>query len=362
MLHLLTMDFETFYGTGYTLTSMTNEEYIRDPRFETIMCSFKMDDNEAFWVPGPQVPAVLAKIPWDECMVLSHHSHFDMAILNWIYGYRPAFILDTLPMFRALYPAERASLANVCEVLGIKAKGKEVENARGKHLRDFTHQELQRYGFYCMNDTDRTREAFDIMKVGYPLSELKVIDLVTRMFTEPVALLDRDLLLQMRDDEIEDKRLLMEKISADRSVLASNPQFAKLLLDYGVDPPKKISPAWRKAHPDEEPEEEPSGLIPEGMKEWAYALAKNDEAAKELAASEDPMIAALMEARFGIKSTIKQTRSERFIGIAGRGTFPIYLKVYAAHTGRLGGGDKSNAQNLTKLCTRCVEGEIPDEV
>jgi DNA polymerase len=353
------MDFETFYGTGYTLSSMTNEEYIRDPRFEIIMCSFKMDENPCFWVPGPQVWSVLAKIPWHETAVISHHSHFDMAILNWIYGYRPAFILDTLPMFRALFPAERASLKNMCEVLGIGAKGTEVENARGKHYRDFSPQELARYGSYCVNDTERTREAFDIMKVGYPLSELQLNDMITRLFTEPMVELDRDLLILMRDDEIEEKRRLMEKLNVDRSVISSNPQFAALLLECGVDPPKKISPAWRKAHPDEDPGEEPVGLLPDGMKSWAYALAKNDEAAKELAASEDVLISALMEARFGIKSTIKQTRSQRFIGIAERGTFPIYLKAYAAHTGRLGGGDKSNAQNLTKKCSYCDgNGEV----
>jgi len=352
-MNILTLDFETYYGTGYALSTMTNEEYIRDPRFETIMVSLRMDDREAFWIPGPQIAAVFAQIPWGELAVLSHHSHFDMAILNWIYGYKPRFILDTMPMFRALYPAERVSLKNMCEVLRIAAKGNEVENARGKHYSDFTPQELARYGSYCVNDTERTKEAFDILKVGYPISELQLIDLITRMFTEPIALLDQPLLIQMRDDEIEDKRILMSRINADRSVLASNPQFAQLLMQHGIDPPKKLSPAWVKAHPDEDPGEEPSGLIPDGMKSWAYALAKNDEAAKELAASEDIMISTLMEARFGIKSTIKQTRSERFIGIAGRGTFPIYLRYYAAHTGRLGGGDKANAQNLTKSCGRC---------
>ena len=32
---LLTIDFETFYSKEYSLTKLTTEEYVRDPRFET---------------------------------------------------------------------------------------------------------------------------------------------------------------------------------------------------------------------------------------------------------------------------------------------------------------------------------------
>jgi DNA polymerase len=50
----------------------------------------------------------------------------------------------------------------------------------------------------------------------------------------------------------------------------------------------------------------------------------------------------------GVKSTLEETRTERFIKIAERGTLPVPLRYYAAHTGRWGGDDKVNLQNLPR--------------
>lgn len=391
-MNLLTLDFETFYGKGYTLPSMTNEAYIRDPRFQTIMVGLKMNDRPAFWVPRPQIPAIFAKIPWHETAVLSHHSQFDMAILSWIYNIRPAFICDTIPMFRAIYPTERASLENVAKVLGLPEKGKEVVNAINKRYCDFDAYNLQRYGEYCVRDVDITRMAFDILKKYFPVSELKLIDLLTRLFTEPVLNLNPDLLQQAYDDErerlldvfsrafpefaAEAERAIFENDAAAwkkiKTPLSSNPQFAELLFGFGVDPPKKLSPAAVKkglANPEYD-FDAPIGLLPRATKKakeamrrltgeahitekWTYAFSKADEMFKHLLESDQQEVVDLVEARLGVKSTIKESRAKAFIGIASRGTFPIYLKYAAAHTGRLGGGDKVNPQNLNKFCPKC---------
>jgi DNA polymerase len=54
----------------------------------------------------------------------------------------------------------------------------------------------------------------------------------------------------------------------------------------------------------------------------------------------------LVSARLGNKSTLEETRTQRFIDVAKRGLLPVPLKYYAAHTGRWGGDDKINLQNL----------------
>ena len=79
-----------------------------------------------------------------------------------------------------------------------------------------------------------------------------------------------------------------------------------------------------------------------------YALAKNDEGFLALTEHEDPFIQQLCSVRLGTKSTIEESRIERFIDVGKRnkGRLPIPLKYYGAHTGRWAGSDKVNFQNL----------------
>jgi DNA polymerase len=79
-----------------------------------------------------------------------------------------------------------------------------------------------------------------------------------------------------------------------------------------------------------------------------FAFAKTDEAFKELKEHSNPEVQALVAARLGVRSTIEETRTQRFIDIANRGPLPIPLRYYAAHTGRWGGSDKINMQNLPR--------------
>jgi DNA polymerase I-like protein with 3'-5' exonuclease and polymerase domains len=109
--------------------------------------------------------------------------------------------------------------------------------------------------------------------------------------------------------------------------LMSNPKLAETLTSLGVEPPMKISPTTGKE---------------------TYAFAKNDEAFKELLEHDSPIVQAIVAARLGVKSTLEESRTERFIKIAERGTLPVPLRYYAAHTGRWGGDDKVNLQNLPR--------------
>lgn len=356
----LFLDFETHYSQEYSLSKMTNESYIRDSRFEVILVSIKADDKPAFWVPAPQIKDVFKHIPWNEIAVGMHHSHFDAAILSWIYDIHPLFLIDTLPMVRCLFPHESASLSNMAKILGLPEKGHEVILAKGKHLADFSEYELQKYGEYSCNDTEICYSAFQIMKKDVPLSELQLISLTSMMFTEPIFELDPVLLREAHADELERKEALLAKVNAEKVVLSSNQKFAELLVSLGHNPPKKISPAWRKKNPDAEVPEEPIGLIPSGEKAWAYALGKADEGFKQMLESEDPVLSALAEARAGVKSTITETRIQRLIGIASRGTLPVYLKAWGCHTGRMGAGDRCNLQNLPRSCSApgCDGGKI----
>jgi DNA polymerase len=208
----------------------------------------------------------------------------------------------------------------------VGVKGNEVHNAKGKRRADFTAEETARYGEYAKNDVDLAYKLFKLMGAKFPRSELKLIDLTLRMFIEPTLDLDLGLLEQHLEDTRDRKdKLLRDANVTDKKDLMSNQKFADMLRDLDVEPPMKISPTTDKQ---------------------TYAFAKSDEDFKALQEHDDDRVQSLVAARLGNKSTLEETRTERFIGISKRGLLPVPVRYYAAHTGRWGGADKINLQNL----------------
>jgi len=327
---ILNIDFETFYSQKFSLSKMTTEEYIRDPQFEVIGVAIKRNEEETVWFSGTnaQTKRWLQQWDWDNSVAVAHNAMFDMAILNWRYDIRPKRIADTLSMLRAIDgPHAGNSLAKAVERYGLGEKGTEVINALGKRRLDFTDEDLARYGDYCINDVELTQKLFETLAPLMPVSELRLIDLTIRMFTEPTLVLDRGVLVAHLDNVQAKKEELMSAIEADKDALMSNVKLAELLISMGVVPPTKVSPKTGKE---------------------AFAFAKSDEGFKALLEHPNPRVQAIVAARLGVKSTLEETRTERFIGIADRGPLPVPLRYYAAHTGRWGGDDKVNLQNLPR--------------
>jgi DNA polymerase len=164
---------------------------------------------------------------------------------------------------------------------------------------------------------------------GFPIKELKLIDMTLRMFTNPVLELDEEMLNEAIIDERTKREALLAKIGIEETALASNDQFANVLLELSVTPPKKVSKTTGKE---------------------AYAFAKNDALFQALLNSDNEDVALLCEARLKVKSTLERTRAQRFVDIAGRGTLPVPLNYYGAHTGRWSAskGSGLNLQNLKR--------------
>lgn len=326
---LITLDFETYYSKDFSLTKMTTEEYIRNSRFEVVGVGVKVNNGPTEWASGThaELAEYLAEFDWASSMVLAHNTMFDGAILSWLFGIKPRVWADTLCMGRAVHGVEvGGSLKALAERYGVGEKGTEILNALDKRREDFTDDELDRYGDYCINDVELTYKLFNIMVKGFPKQELKIIDCTLRMFIDPMLELDRDLLEDhLYDIKARKDKLLVDAGVTDKKDLMSNDKFAELLRSKGVTPPTKISPTTGKE---------------------AYAFAKTDEAFKSLIEHENAEVQALVAARLGNKSTLEETRTQRFIDIAGRGTLPVPVRYYAAHTGRWGGDDKINLQNL----------------
>ena len=348
-MNLVTLDWETFYSPTFSLTKLTTEEYVRSNEFEAIGLSIKVNDRTSEWFPKPDIERGLALVDWSDAMVLAQNTAFDGAIMSWRYDIRPKAWADTLGMSRALFPHEKShSLKAQAIRMGVGEKGTEVENALGKRYKDFTPEQLARYGEYCCNDADLTYQIFMMyMEMGFPKKELQLIDTTLRMFTEPSFVLNGEklkdhlalvkerklaLLENVRDNALSscnDPQLVREVFANGteslKTLLMSNDRFAEALVGLGVAPPTKVSARTGKV---------------------AYAFAKTDEEFQALRDHENPEVQALVEARLGNKTTIEETRTQRFIDMSTRGAFPVPLRYYGAHSGRWSGQDKINLQNL----------------
>ena len=334
-MRIITIDFETYYSREYSLSKMTTESYIRDPRFEVIGVGIKVDDNPPDWYSGDNVGRFLNSLDYSKDAIVAHNTVFDGAILSWIYGIKPKFWFDTLSMARPFHHSTvGGSLKALANHYNLGQKGDEVIQALGKNRKDFSPQELDRYADYCLQDVNLTYELYKKLKVRVPVSELMIIDQTIRMYTEPSIMLDRKVLEQHLHKVREDKKKLIESLALKgvseervKKALMSNQIFAKILETVGVEAPMKISLRTGKE---------------------TYAFAKTDKEFTALLEHPNPKVQALVAARLGTKSTIEETRTENLIKVSDRGSLPILLNYYGAHTGRFSGGDKLNLQNLPR--------------
>ena len=331
---IVTIDFETYYDKDFSLSKMTTESYIRDPRFEVIGVGVKVNDHQTDFYSGDNPGKFLKSLDYSKRAILCHNTAFDGFILSHHFGIRPRFWLDTLSMARPKHSVTvGGSLKALTDYYHLGSKGDEVVHALGKRRADFTPDEMARYASYCCNDVEITYKLFMELRRGFPASELRIIDQTLRMFTEPQLVLNKPLLKKHLENVINKKASLVEALGLEcteeeaKKMLMSNEKFAGYLIDCGVTPPQKQSPSTGKL---------------------TYAFSKTDRGFTDLLEHPDERIQTAAAARLGIKSTLEETRTRSLIGVAERGPLPILLNYYGAHTGRFSGGDKMNLQNLPR--------------
>tara|TARA_B100000214_G_scaffold11601_1_gene8309 strand:+ start:819 stop:2627 length:1809 start_codon:yes stop_codon:yes gene_type:complete len=337
------LDFETFYDTHYTLSKMSTAQYIHDSEFKVWGVGIKVEDGVTEWYNEDDTPAILEQIDWANTAVVCHNTLFDAFILTQHFGYRPAYYYDTAAMSRGLYPNMSARLKDCCvrEFPSDPAKRKGEELVTAKGIRDLDPELDETIGKYCIQDVDLTYDLYQAYKDKFPKSELDLIDLTVRMFVEPKLLLDRPMLHAYKDEMAVRAAASIDASGVTREVLASQQKFRAHLEGLGITIPTKKSPTTGKQIP---------------------AFGKNDPAYIQMC-NMYPEHRALWDAREVVKSRIDETRAQRFIDSCNPdGTFGIPLRYYAAHTGRFGGSDKINLQNLprgSKLRTaiRAPEGQ-----
>ena len=330
---IIVIDYETAWGRGVKLgfSCQTNEEYLRDPRFKAWGLCWKDygDPLPATWVRGKDIAEWAKDFDWSKTAVIAQNALFDVSILAWVYGHHPAFIFDTLSMGRAVRGVEAGnSLKKMAEDFGLEAKGQGLASSEN-YLDELPFHVEQELADYCRHDVYLCEEIFKRLVEGYPASELRLIDMTLKMYTQPRLILDQELLFQAIEEERTTREELLARLNVDDATLASNPKFADVLVSLGCDVPYKKSKTTGKQ---------------------TLALAKNDALFQALLNGEKEDVRLLCEARLRVKSTTERTRAQRFLDISSRGPLPVPLAYYGAGTGRwtASRGSAINMQNLKR--------------
>lgn len=327
---VVTIDYETFYGKDYTLSGKINtSEYVRDDRFHVHGVAIKKGNGKTLWYTGRNIALALKEIDWSKTAMVGHNTAFDGFITSEVYGHKPAFYVDTLSMSRATRGhATRHDLDTVAKAFGHSGKVKRGALVNTKDKVQLTKDEEAKLGSYAVDDVDDTYRIFWDMYPHVPDDELRLIDITMRMFCDPVLDVDIPRVKAELENELGAKAAALLRSGAQVDDLMSNDKFARLLQAAGAQLPQKISPSTGKL---------------------TYAFAKSDLAFQDLMKNGNDKVRALCEARLRVKSTIGETRANRFLEAGRDGMkLPILLNFSGAHTHRWSGGNKMNLQNLKR--------------
>jgi len=341
--HFLFVDFETFYSSDYSLTHLSPPEYILDPRYQTLMmAAYDPRWNAPRIIMPEDMMAFLVKYPPEETACCSHNALFDLSILSWRYAWVPARLADTLGMVRALRNFKRNSLGAVAkELFGADTKGDMVYKVKGMDA-----DAIKRAGLwpglctYALNDVLLCFRIYMLLNKEMPQEERKVMDLVLRAAIQPVVQANVPMLEQHLTDLRKRKEWLLRESGFEKAALMSTDQFKKALEALGVEIKHKTSPTGK--------------WIPQFSKTDPFMAELLDYANPALDDDINYQVQTLASARLSQKSTIEETRAQRFVNIAklpwngSEAMLPVPLRYGGAHTGRLSGEWSMNMQNLPR--------------
>jgi len=321
-------DWESFFDNEFTLSKLSTEQYIRDPRFEAHGCAFKWaPDQPARWYSRHQVTEVIRQWDWSDTFIIHHHGQFDSLIESHHYDMHPKAIGCTLAMSRLLLGNHiPVSLDSIRKHFGLPLKRTPYDLFKGKHWDELSPAVQAMVADGACDEVESIWTCFNLLMKDFPREELGVVDLTIKMFSEPMLRGDLDLLASIWEEEDRAKGPRMAALGVTSQDLQSADKFAELLRQEGIEPEKK-----------------------KGKNGDIYAFAKTDPFMRDyLLEHESERVRTLAETRLAVKSTVLQTRAETFGWMARRGPMPVYLRYAGAGTLRFSGGDGTNFTNLKR--------------
>jgi hypothetical protein len=323
LMRLVFFDCESFWDrkSGYSLSSMSTESYIRDPRFELHGAAIKWDaKTSAQWYDERELRFILKEEDWSDVFLVSHHAQWDHGVLSLRYNVHPKMSGCTLAMSRLMFGNHLSvSLDSVRKHFGLPPKITPYGSFEGKHWHEMSPAVQQALAEGSKDEVESKAIIFQRLLQDYkfPIAELDVIDSIVKMFSQPVLELDTTMLAQLWESEAHRKANGVAALGIDAAELRSTDRFCELLEEEGIEIEYK-----------------------DGKNDPIPAFAKNDPFMRDFLCEHDnPRVRALAEARLAEKSTLLQTRAETLGWVASRGPAPVYLHYSGAGTLRPSGGD-----------------------
>lgn len=338
-MNITAIDFETYYGDGFSLNRMTIPEYVHDPRFAVHGMAIAWPDGKAEFRSDVDEALVELRGRFGENLerttVAGHNLLFDFYILNHVYGIRPRFFVDTMLLSyhvngrRDGASGMSAGLGALAEHYGMQAKGS-LEFMSGVRHPDV--QQKAMLASYAVNDVRITIALAERLlgQITRPEVELPVLIHAVRLFTERSIRIDVDEIAHLENEvrEVTAQALVTAGMTSDE--ISKDGPFTSALAGALARTDRRLPMKSGK-----------NGLIP--------ATAKKDPEMQAMLNDDDPVVAALANARINKKGQdqkLAKLDTLRRISTATGGFLPVHLAYHGSHTGRFAGGGGFNIQNL----------------
>lgn len=359
------LDFECYFDDDYSLKKMSTIEYIMSPQFEALgVARLLMSGRQPHADPEQNClwnADIDSCLEWlkqeygdnlEGCTLVAQNTRFDGSILAFRYGIRPKYSIDLKGLSAYIDPHKKAGLAELCKRYGLTPKGDTMDfkeatrqlrwkkprarkrlNKMPFQIPRMTPEMEQKLGGYACNDALQEWNLFPLMlpKIANARTELRLMHHTLEMFWSPSIRVDFDLGEKIHTEMLEMVDIAATEAGHTAKELSGNHSFRDLLT----------------AELDTTGDRLP--VKPNKKNEMIPAIAKADPERKELENHKNPKIRKLMAGRAAVKAwPSKAIRVSKIMAQAraNNGVLPVPLKYYAGHTGRWGGDEKINLQNL----------------
>lgn len=348
----ITIDFETFFDTGYTLKTIPIVEYLADERFaftglgEFTSNRFTRGRSPNFW-PPEKIEQRLRQFQEDYgenlegCTVVGANLPFDAMILAMKFGIYPRFTVDIFDLARYFDPKQLVSVAEQAKRANLTTQKGDTQQFKGLHWEDMTYDQKAAMFSYCRDDVHIETMLFRnlLPTIQNTRKELDLAHHTLELFTKPRFDFDFSLAREIHYDMLKEKNAALAKTGHTAKELSGTISFAQIVRDMLPDDeplPLKYGKPTKNMIP----------ITGEGM---ILAVAADDEGRKQLLEHRDPAIRGLMEAKIGQTSWpkwMKRITSMAMQAKAFDGKMPVPLRYCGAHTKRWTGTQKINLMNL----------------